>query len=405
MQTLLRYGAWAAVLFFVVGGIFAVSERQFLARYITHEGDPLVLPISWYSPVERVTGNSQDDLFATWPVERTIPTTVLEDISAFAEEQDSQGLIVVHNGAIQLESYWNGADRNTQFNPQSMSKTVLGMVMGIAIDEGHIDSVDDPVGKYIEEWSDDPRGSATLRQTLWMAAGLEQMADSYEISLFSRGVWYNFGDDFNGMILDLKQVDPPGTKFDYNNEENNLLGLVIERATGRRYAEYLSEKLWQPLGLADATMYLDREGGAVMKSCCIFSRPYDWAKLGVLVLNRGLYNGQQIVPAEWIDDMVTPSPLADHYGYQVWLGSGYIQPGQQGSGNAGADEEIAPDEYATDDMIIFLGYGGQKVWVSPSNNLVIVRATVKWADSWVETKIPNAVLEALNTPNDDSPSD
>ncbi len=80
--------------------------------------------------------------------------------------------------------------------------------------------------------------------------------------------------------------------------------------------------------------------------------------------------------------------------------SGYIQPGDQGSGNEGADEEVAPDTYAADDMIIFLGYGGQKVWVSPSNNLVIVRATVKWADSWVETKIPNAVLNALERQTD-----
>ena len=134
-----------------------------------------------------------------------------------------------------------------------------------------------------------------------------------------------------------------------------------------------------------------------MKSCYIFSRPYDWAKLGQLVLDRGRYNDQQIVPASWIGAMIEPSPLVDHYGYQVWLGSGYIQPGDQGSGDEGADEEIAPDTYATDDMIIFLGYGGQKVWVSPSHNLVIVRATMKWADSWVETLIPNAIINALNS--------
>ena len=231
------------------------------------------------------------------------------------------------------------------------------------------------------------------------------MADSYEISLFSRGVWYNFGDDFNGMILDLQQIDPPGTKFEYNNEENNLLGLVIERATGRRYADYLSEKLWQPLGLGDASMYLDREGGSVMKSCCIFSRPYDWAKLGLLMLNRGLYKDVQIVPAGWLDEMISPSPLVNYYGYQVWLGSGYIQPGAEDAGDEGVDEEIAPHVYASDDIIIFQGYGGQKVWVSPSHNLVIVRATAKWADSWVETKIPNAVLTSIRARNDLSVAD
>ena len=142
-------------------------------------------------------------------------------------------------------------------------------------------------------------------------------------------------------------------------------------------------------------MYLDREGGSVMKSYCIFSRPYDWAKLGLLMMNRGAYNGAQLVPAAWIDAMIQPSPKADYYGYQVWLGNGYLQRGDEGAGEDGKDEEVAADDYAADDMILFLGYGGQKVWISPSNNLVIVRTTMKWANSWVETKIPNAVINAL----------
>ena len=398
MRSIVKYAAWTAGGLVIAGAIFALSERQFLTRYLTRADDPLVMPVSWFQPADPVKGERRDDLPVASEAMRTIPEDVLSDIATYAEAQNSQGLIVVHNGAIQLESYWDGADRDTLFNPQSMSKTVLAMLLGIAVEDGHIESLDDPVGKYIREWASKPQGTATIRQALWMAAGLEQMSNSYEIRLFSRGVWYNFGDDFEGMILDLKQVDPPGTKFEYNNEENNVLGMVIERATGQRYADYLSEKLWQPLGLADASMFLDREGGSVMKSCCIFSRPYDWAKLGVLLMNRGASNGEQIVPAEWIDAMVEPSPLVDFYGYQVWLGSSYIQPGDQGSGEDGADEEVAPDVYATDDMVIFLGYGGQKVWVSPSNDLVIVRATMKWADSWVETKIPNAVLNALANP-------
>ena len=395
MRSLVKYAAWTMGGLIILGTIFALSERQFLTRYMTRASDPLVMPVSWFSPKDPVRGDQQDDLRLAKEAERSVPDTVLSEISAFAEEQNSQGLIVIHDGLIQLEAYWDGADRSTLFNPQSMSKTVLAMIMGIAINEGHIASLDDPVGRYIEEWSDRPQGTATIRQTLWMAAGLEQMSSSYEIELFSRGVWYNFGDDFEGMILDLRQVTPPGTKFEYNNEENNVLGMVIERATGQRYADYLSEKLWQPLGLADASMYLDREGGAVMKSCCIFSRPYDWAKLGVLLLNRGAYNGEQIVPAAWVDAMIQPSPLVDYYGYQVWLGSGYIQASEAGSGEDGVDEEVSPDVYATEDMIVFNGYGGQRVWVSPSNNLVVVRATMKWAGSWVETKIPNMVLSAI----------
>jgi CubicO group peptidase (beta-lactamase class C family) len=377
----------------VAGLALAVNERQFIRRYLTFAGDPMLVPMTWYQPTETVAGRVNDDLLLATAEQLSIDPAALEQAAQFAAQQNSQALIVLHRGVIQLERYWQGADRNTRFNPQSMSKSVLGLLMGIAINEGFIESVDDPVGDYIHEWADDPRGAMTIRQVLGMAGGLEQMAASYENSLFSRGTRYNFGDDFDSMILDLELVDPPGSRFEYNNEETNLLGILLERATRRRYADYLSEKLWQPLGLADADMYLDREGGSVMKSCCIFSRPYDWAKLGQLVLQGGHYDDAQIVPAEWIDLMITPSPLVSYYGFKVWLGDGYIKQGE--SAPPGTDQETAPDRYLADDMVLFLGYGGQKVWISRRHQLVIVRGTSAWPESWVETRIPNLIVAGI----------
>ena len=284
----------ALALFIILAG--AIWERAYIERIITFSGYNLVtLPVDWYTPQETVQGDQEDSLPIAAEDDRAIPDTVLRDITQFAEEQGSLSLIVLYKGEIQLEQYWEDANRNTKFNPQSMSKSVLALLMGIAIDEGFIDSVNDPIGKYVEEWRDDPRGAATIEQTLRMTAGLEQMANTYETNIFSRATRYNMGSDFDSMIFDLKQVDQPGTKFDYNNEETNLLGILIERATGKRYTEYLSEKLWQPLGLSDATMYLDRPNGSVMKSCCIFSRAYDWAKLGLLVSQKGTWNGEQLV--------------------------------------------------------------------------------------------------------------
>ncbi|NKB43869.1 MAG: serine hydrolase [Alphaproteobacteria bacterium] len=245
--------AIAAILFIGIAG--AVSQRAVIERFLAvNGGDPLTLPIDWYNPKEAVPGAPTNSIPVAEAAERTIPNASLEEAAAYAEAQGSQTLIVVHKGVIQLERYWGETDRDTWFNPQSMSKSVFSLMVGIAIEEGHIETITDPVGKYVEEWRDDPRGTATIQQTLWMAAGLEQMNESYDISLFSRGALYSLGQDFDGMILDLKQVDRPGTTFDYNNEETNLLGIVIERATGRRYADYLSEKLWRPLGLADAAM-------------------------------------------------------------------------------------------------------------------------------------------------------
>jgi CubicO group peptidase (beta-lactamase class C family) len=381
----------ALALFIILAG--AIWERAYIERIITFSGYNLVtLPVDWYTPQETVQGDQEDSLPIAAEDDRAIPDTVLRDITQFAEEQGSLSLIVLYKGEIQLEQYWEDANRNTKFNPQSMSKSVLALLMGIAIDEGFIDSVNDPIGKYVEEWRDDPRGAATIEQTLRMTAGLEQMANTYETNIFSRATRYNMGSDFDSMIFDLKQVDQPGTKFDYNNEETNLLGILIERATGKRYTEYLSEKLWQPLGLSDATMYLDRPNGSVMKSCCIFSRAYDWAKLGLLVSQKGTWNGEQLVPSQWIEAMITPSPLTDYYGYLVWLGSNYALTGIIGRPSI---TPPPPEGFHTDDMIVFVGFGEQRVWISPSNDLVIVRGTRQWAPSWNEMRIPNLALDAI----------
>lgn len=405
-----RYKTYALV--FIAALLFAAlafvySERVIIERFLSlNGGDPLTLPIEWYTPKEALPGAAIDSFPVATKADRTIPESVLADISSYAEEQGSQSLIVVHKGTLQLEQYWRGADRETRFNPQSMSKSVLALLTGIAIEDGKIGSVTDPISKYIGEWKNDPRGTATIEQILRMTAGLEQMAVDgyYDVDFLSRVARYSLGEDFNGMILDLRQVDEPGTKFEYNPEEANLLGIAIERATGKRYAEYLSEKLWQPLGLADASMYLDRPGGAAMKSCCVFSRPYDWAKIGLLISQNGAWDGEQLVPAGWIKAMITPSPLRDFYGYFVWLGSSYIQRGE--SSPPKSDIPVAPEDYHADDMIIFLGFGEQRIWISPSNELVIVRGTNQWAPSWNETYIPNVILDglaAMDTASDEPP--
>ena len=129
----------------------------------------------------------------------------------------------------------------------------------------------------------------------------------------------HFGTRFNHWVLQLELVDEPGSRFDYNNNETNLLGLVLERAVQQKYPEYLSEKIWQPLALGPARAYLDRPGGDAMKSCCILSRPIDWLKLGQLLLDDGIYAGKRILPPGWVAEMVTPAGTFPGYGYQVWL--------------------------------------------------------------------------------------
>ena len=392
-----RIALLLAVLLLVLGLAAALNWR-FVERYVSFlrlGGDALTVPVDWYEPLAPLdTGQVGTLPRALRP---TIPVNALEQASDYAREQGSLALLVARLGRIEYEEYWDGFTEDDWFNPQSMSKTVLGMAVGIAVDEGHL-KVSDPIGQYVTEWAGDPRGEITIENLLQMSGGLEQISRDYRPVPWSRGVWQHFGSDFDSHALDLDLVDSPGTRFDYNNNESQLLGLALERATGLKYPDFLSLRLWQPLGLGPAAMYLDRPRGRVMKSCCILSRPVDWLALGQLLLNNGSWRGRQIISAEWVRDMTTPASTYEGYGYQVWLGDGSLWH----IGNHPGPEVYTwwgSEPYAEDGVYAFLGYGYQNVWVVPSLDLVILRAAREWPpNAWDVSRIPNLLIRALRDP-------
>jgi CubicO group peptidase (beta-lactamase class C family) len=382
------------VILFALSGWIA-SDWLFLKRYmsfVVNGYDAHVAPVDWYEPVFALAHGSGSVL----PVatETTLPAALVDEVLQYADEQKSMALIVIRNGKIELERYWPGYDRDSLFNPQSMSKTVLAMAAGLAIADGAIQSVDDPIGTYLEEWRDDPRGEITIRNLLNMSGGLAQIAPDYSPVPWSDAVRQHFGTDFDGPIFELALADSPGTRFDYNNNENNLLGVVIERATGQSYQDFIGERIWRAADLGPAFMYQEAPGGSVMKSCCILSRPIDWAKLGLLVLNDGRLGEQQILPPGWAREMVQPSATWSGYGYQIWRDPYDTTLGQPPTSQTWWSTE----DFAAEDVVQFLGYGFQHVWVIPSLDMVVVRATRVWPDEpWDQSKIPNLLIRGMES--------
>lgn len=361
--------------------------------------EPLTIPVDWYDPVAEVEG-APTPVASTTPSEAGIAPTALEAAASWAEAQNSTALLVAKGGELVLERYWQGTGRDTRFNPQSMSKTVLALLMGIAIERGEVGSVDDPVSDYVSEWKGEPRGTITLRQMLHMASGLEQGDDGYGYAVTPDNpvVRHSLGSDYTRLPLALEPVGAPGERFDYNNAVNQLLGIVLERASGRDYEALLSERLWQPLGLADAAMPLDREGGMVITSCCILSRAVDWLRIGQLFIDGGRFGGKQVVPEDWIEAMVEPSPAYGGYGYQVWLGD------QTVGGERPPRVPLVPwqsEPFAPPRVVLLHGHGGQRVYAMPDKGLVIVRAARDWPASWDDALLPNVIwrgAQAEETP-------
>jgi CubicO group peptidase (beta-lactamase class C family) len=364
-----RPAAWLALLAVIGISTLYWQDPWFWRNYVRFftSGDPVgeeLLP-----PDEEIRGDGSYVLPVAAPADRSIDAAALADMERYAAEFGSHALIVVHRGVIQDEWYAPHWERDRLTQSQSMHKSLMGLFIGIAIADGRIASVDDPVGRYLAEWRDDPRGGITLRQLLQMSSGLAQYR--FTVNPFTDdNRWLNSGRSGEVILRTPAAGWEPGSRYDYNNINSELLGMVLERVYGTRYSALLREKLWLPMGGERARVHTDSPGGRAYTSCCLAAPAMDWVRVGMLLLGRGEVHGQRIVPAAWITEMTTPSPAAAHYGLQVWLGYGDPAVPKDNAGSSGA---IAPGPFLARDTFMTWGRGQQHVFVVPSRDLVIVR--------------------------------
>jgi CubicO group peptidase (beta-lactamase class C family) len=376
-RRLLRAALLLALLCLAATVVFALRSRVFLARLTTYPDNP-VTDAAWYQPREPVRGSPGEAL----PTAATpqVLADALAKAAEYAERKNSSALLVVHHGEVVAEHYWRGQTPDALTNSMSMAKTVVALLVGVALAEGKIGSIDEPASKYLPEWAGDGRHRITLRQLLEMASGLAD-AEHNDDPFSPVGRMY-LGSDSRAVVAGTPLAFEPGSKFDYNSINTQALSVVLERATGRRYADYLSEKLWRPLGASDASVWLDREGGEAKTFCCLFATARDWARVGLLLLHEGQVGSRQVVPADWVRRMRTPSAREPDYGLHLWLG------GQ------GVRKEDREEEFLADDLVYLDGKFKQRVYVIPSRDLVIVRVGEQ-ARGWDDAFLPNAVLRGL----------
>lgn len=323
------------------------------------------------TPNEIIRGDGTPLLEIAEADKRSVSDEAFAAAVEFARRFDSYALVVLQAGQLQHEWYAPDWDAESLTQSQSMHKSLQALLIGVAVEAGDIESPQDPVGRYVTEWANDPRGAITLEQLMMMSSGLAQYR--FTLNPFTDDYRWLYSGDTLGPVLRNPQADwAPGDKFDYNNINAELLGLVIERATGQRYASYLEEKLWQPMGGGEARVWLDREDGDAFTSCCLMATARDWARLGQVMLNRGEYAGRRIVSGDWIDAMVSPAPVSRWYGWQTWLAyAPEVNPRAEMASAGGA--YARSEAFLAEDVYYFSGRGAQRVYIVPSRELVIVR--------------------------------
>lgn len=292
-------------------------------------------------------------------------------VDAFLRATDTVAFLVVHDDRLVYERYFGGSDRRTRQTSFSVAKSFVSTLVGIAIDEGLIGGVSDPVTRYVPELARrDPRFERiTLRDLLTMASGLRYEEHSLPLP-WGDDINTYYGTDLRDLALHATEIEGrPGREWHYNNYNPLLLGLVLERATGMPVSQYLSTRLWQPLGAEfDATWSLDSEGSGFEKmESGLNAAPVDYARFGELFLHGGSWNGRRIVSERWMQAATaldaTTDPARDYQDFW-WVDT--ARPGRF---------------YA-------LGNFGQYVYVAPDAGTVIVRNGRDWGvdnATWLAT--------------------
>ena len=298
------------------------------------------------------------------------------DLDDYFVRSNIAGLLVIEDGAVVYERYGLGNAADTRWVSYSVAKSVTSMLIGAAIRDGYIESVDEAVSDYVPRLRGTPYEQTSIRHLMQMASGVQwdETYDDPSSDVFIQ----DWGTLFLQRYLRRKpRVAPPGTKFNYNTAETNLVGMVLRAAIGNNLSTYLEEKIWRPFGMeSSAHWMLTEPGGGEFGGCCISATLRDYARLGLFALSGGvLPDGARVLPDGWIDESTTPSPPNEGYGYLWW-----IQP------HGG---------YAAS------GIFGQRIYVHPEHRIVIAQHAARAAASKLEDRQAQAymektVMEALN---------
>ncbi|WP_245905327.1 serine hydrolase domain-containing protein [Gelidibacter algens] len=277
-------------------------------------------------------------------------------LDAYMNEHRVQGIIVIKDNQIRLEKYGDNSNQETLWTSFSVAKSVSSMLVGVALKEGALESLEDPLKKYIDEFNGYDYGEVTVRQLLTMTSGIEWNED-YEDPNSDVGQMYKAhcqGDESHILtyIKPLKFAHKQGTHWNYSTGETDLVGILVQKATGISLAEYLSEKIWKPFGMeSDAYWFADECSHLNLGGSGLSASLRDFARLGMLMLDGGEIGDKNILSEEWLKDATSllyqTNDQGDGYGYLWWR----FKDGSYGA----------------------FGIFGQMIYINPHKNLVIAQ--------------------------------
>lgn len=296
------------------------------------------------------TSDEQPWLVANSEERLKAPDSLIQQL----EELKTVACLVIKDGKIVYENYWDGYSDSSLSGSFSVAKSIVSLLIGAAIKDGAIGSVEDSVVRYLPELPAE-LSAMRIKDLLTMSSGSD-FQESYSNPISTTSEMY-YGNDLIKTAFLIKKEAEPGQLHRYKSGDTQLLGFIIERATGKTLSDYVSKKLWKPLGAKHAALWsLDKENGHEKAYCCFNTNARDFARIGQMMLDSGQWNGNKVIDSEYYLASITPCNILDedgkncnYYGYQWWIHPKYPE------------------------VFYARGILGQYIIVIPSTKTVIVR--------------------------------
>ncbi|MFY8024818.1 MAG: serine hydrolase domain-containing protein [Sediminibacterium sp.] len=300
-----------------------------------------------------------------------------DSLNNLLEALRTVGVLMIKNDSILFEKYWDGYSDSSLSGSFSVAKSITSILIGVAIKEGKIKSVDQPVGDFLPAFAKGDKAAVKIKHLLTMSSGTD-WNESYWNPLSVTAEAY-YGSDLVKTATEVKMDTKPGTFHKYKSGDTQLLGLILEKVTGKKLSEYAAEKLWQPLGAShDALWSTDDTNGNTKAFCCFNTNARDFARIGKFMLDSGKINGVPVIDSAYWKQSISACNIKDekgldciYYGYQWWI-----------------DPQHPEIFYAR-------GILGQYIIAIPSKKIVIVRLAHKASKERVLT-VPKEVRALIN---------
>jgi CubicO group peptidase (beta-lactamase class C family) len=348
---------------FIAGNLFIVlSGRYYLysgiaKTYLRGESGPGIYDLELFP---KTTLNPSKDKFKWIEHPKKNRFELSKEDLKYHSDWGTTAFLVIHKDSVLFEKYWGEHTQQTVSNSFSVAKTIVSLLIGIALDEGHIKSLDDPAGNYVPAFKNLGRNNITIRHLLLMSSGLKwEESGSNPLSEAAEG--YFTSDLYSLATTQLVEMEP-GKRFNYQSGNSQILGMILANATKMNLSDYMESRLWKKIGASsNAYWSMDDENGREKSFCCFYATARDYALLGRLVLNKGNWNGTQLISKKYMEELVqTPDMLTDEgipnqrYGLHTWI--------YKNQGNP---------------VYYFRGFRGQYVLTIPKDELIIVRLGMK----------------------------